>query len=358
MHERSARALSLSLALSLSAAPLAAGGGSEEWLSLDRELEALANVPQAPGAEGLRMGALLRTNFAWFEESPVSPGTHYAGFALDNVRPWIEGRVGATTLRLGLEAQSGTALVLDAYARTTVTEDLDFTMGQFLPAVLRSSLVEPQNQLFLLRTGPGAFWHARDTGVELAALLDTVLLRGSFLNGRDGAADEPAFAVRADWNAVGIVPLVEGAYGSGRQTCLAVGASWYDDESALEDGDVLSADAILTTDRFSVGAEFQDYADDGGVDPGNGILNGIYGNLSDSNPWSAYASYMVDPEKYELGVRYETLDDQYDASAVTVGLNAYLAGHDLMWQFNYSQVESDRSDQKGGALGIGLTVNI
>jgi hypothetical protein len=357
MHERYARTLTLPLTLMLSATPLAAGGG-EEWLTLDRELEALASLPQAPPEDGVHVGLLLRTNYAWFEESPVLPDTHYAGFALDNVRPWIEGRVGPTTLRLGLEAQSGTALVLDAYARTTVTEDLEFTMGQFLPAVLRSSLVEPQNQLFILRTGPGAFWHARDAGAELAALLDTVLLRGSFLNGVDGAGDEPAFALRADWNAVGTVPLVEGAYGSGRQTCLAVGASWYDDASALEDGDVLSADAILTTDRFSVAGEFQSYADDGGVDPGSGVLDGIYGNFSDTTPWAATASFMVDPDRYELGVRYETLDDQYETSAVTVGVNAYLAGHDLMWQFNYSQVDSDRSDQDGGAFGIGLTVNI
>lgn len=357
MHERNARALSLTLALSLSAAPLAAGGG-EEWLTLDRELAALAGPLQAPSESGVSLGVLLRSNYAWFEESPATPGEHYSGFALDNVRPWIEGRVGGTTLRLTLEAQSGTALVLDAYARMPVTEDVQVSMGQFLPAVLRSSLVEPQNQLFILRTGPGAFWHARDTGVELGALLDTVLLRASFLNGSDGAGDEPALALRADWNAVGSVPLVEGAYGSGRQTCLAVGASYYDDANALEDGDVLSADAILTTDRFSLAGEFQSYADDGGVDLGSGVKNGLYGNFSDTSPWAATASFMVDPEKYELGVRYETLDDQHDATAVTVGLNAYLAGHDLMWQINYAQVDSDRADQDGGVFGIGLTVNI
>jgi hypothetical protein len=185
-----------------------------------------------------------------------------------------------------------------------------------------------------------------------------VLVRASFLNGVDGTGDDPAYCLRADWSAVNSVPWVEGAYGSGRQTCLVVGGSWYDDAGALEDGDVLSVDALLTTDRFSLGGEFQSYADDGGVDPGSGVKDGIYGNFSDTSPWSASASYMVDPDRYELGVRYETLDDQYDASAVTVGLNAYLAGHDLMWQFNYSQVSSDRSDQDGGALGIGLTVHI
>ena len=60
-------------------------------------------------------------------------------------------------------------------------------------------------------------------------------------------------ATSADWNAVNSVPWVEGAYGSGRQTGLIVGASYYDDGSAIEDGEVISVDALLTTDRFSLG---------------------------------------------------------------------------------------------------------
>lgn len=355
MHERRHRALSLSTLLVL--APLASAGGSDDWLPLDRELQALEST-LAPQDGGIRVGALLRTNYAWFEESPINPGTHYSGFAFDNIRAFFEGDVGSTTMHLSFEGQSGTVVVLDAYGRMPVAEHVRLTVGQYLPAVLRSGLIDPQNLLFILRTGPGAYWHQRDQGAEVAADLDRVLVRASLLNGSDAVADDVAFCVRADWNAVNSVPWVEGAYGSGRQTGLIVGASYYDDASALEDGDVISVDALLTTDRFSLGGEFQSYGDDGGVDPGNGVKNGIYGNFSDTSPWAVSASFMVDPDKYELGLRYETLDDQYDASAVTVGLNAYLAGHDLMWQFNYSQVSSDRSDQDGGAVGIGLTVHI
>jgi len=264
MPARNVDLLYLPLAAALSAAPLSANGGGE-WLSLDRELELLAALPQGSPSGGVNVGVLLRSHYAWVEESPATPGASDSGFTLDEVRPWVEGRVGATTVHLALEARAGSVEVLDAYARTPVIEDVEVTVGRFLPAVLRSSLVEPQNQLFVQRSAPGAFWHARDTGVEFAALMDTVYLRASFLNGRDGAGDEPAVAVRADWSAVGTVPLVEGAYGSGRRTCLAVGASYYDDANALEDGDVFSADAILTTDRFSLAGEIQSYADDGGV---------------------------------------------------------------------------------------------
>lgn len=356
MTERPHSALTLSLVLAL--APAAAAGGGEEWLTLDRELEALEATLAPQDSGGIRVGALVRSNYAWFEESPLVAGTHYSGFAFDNIRGFFEGEVGGTTMHLSFEALSGTMFVLDAYGRVPLRDGVDLTMGQFLPAVLRSGLIDPQNLLFILRTGPGAFWHGRDTGVQLAAELDRVLVRASLLNGADGAGDDQAWVVRADWSAVDSVPWVEGAYGSGRQTALVVGASYYDDAGALQDGDVVSVDALLTTDRFSLGGEFQSYGDDGGVDPGNGIKDGIYGNLSDTSPWAASASFMVDPDKYEVGVRYETLDDQYDASAVTLGLNAYLAGHDLMWQFNYSQVSSDRSDQDGPVMGIGLTVHI
>lgn len=357
MHPRTAPTFALPLALALATSPTAAAGGGE-WLSLDRELELLAASPQAPAQPPVSVGLLLRTRYAWVEESPTIPGESESGFTLDDVRPWIEGRVGGATVRLSLEGESGTLEVLDAWARLPVIEDVEVVLGRLQPSVLRSALVEPQNQLFVRRTVPGDYWYARDTGVELSARLDTVLVRAGLLDGSDGAGDEPALALRADWSAVSTVPLVEGAFGSGRQTALTVGASYYDDANALEDGDVLTVDALLTTDRFSLGGEFQSYADDGGVDPGNGVKDGIYGNLSDTSPWSLSASFMVDPDKYELGVRYESLDDDFDSSAITVGLNAYLAGHDLMWQFNYTQLDSDFAGLDGGVFAIGLTVNL
>jgi hypothetical protein len=356
MHPRTVPTLALPFALALSTPHAAAGG--EEWLRLDRELESFASAAQVPSPPSVTVGVLLRTRYAWVEESPTMPGESESGFALDDVRPWIEGRVGATTVRLALEGASGTFEVLDAWARLPVIEDVELGVGRLQPAVLRSALVDPQNLLFLQRTVPGDFWYARDSGVELAARLDTVLVRAGLFNGSDGAGDEPALSLRADWDAVATVPPVEGAYGSGRQTALVVGASYYDDGGALEDGDVISLDALLTTDRFSLGGEFQSYADDGGVDPGNGVKDGIFGNLSDTSPWSLSASFMVDPDRYELGLRYEDLDDDFDGKAITVGLNAYLAGRDLMGQINYTQLDSDFAGRDGGVFAIGLTVNL
>jgi hypothetical protein len=349
MRPRSVRTSFLSVALVLAAPVALAGGGEDEWLSLDREIEALSRSIQADAPAGLRMGLLVRSNYAHFDESPFGPGTTYSGFVLDNVRAWFEGDIGSTTAHISFEAQSGTAQVLDAWASTRVGELFRATMGQFQPAVLRSALVDPQNQLFILRSGPGAFWQRRDVGVQLAAELERLLIRGSLENGADGAGDEFAYSVRADWAAAGGgVPLVEGTYGSGRKTCLSVGASYHSDENALLDGDVMTADAALTTDRFSLAAEFQDYGDDGA----------IYGTFADTAPWAASASFMIDPEKYEIGVRYEDLDDANEVKAVTVGLNRYFAGHDLMWQFNFATVDSDSTSQDGNVFAIGLTANV
>ena len=154
--------------------------------------------------------------------------------------------------------------------------------------------------------------------------------------------------------------MVEGTYGSGRQTCLSIGASYFDDPSASKDGNVVTADAALTTDRFSVAGEFQTYADDGGVPtPGNpDVKNGIFGNLSDSSPWAATAAFMIDPEKYEFGARYQALDDQFESKALTLGINRYMAGHDIMFQVNFAKVQSGGATSDGTVFGLGLTVNV
>ena len=111
------------VALALAAAPAAAGGAGEaapgegsaaddhlEWTALDREIAALAQTtPEAATPDGIRVDAVLRTNYAWFDESPTPAVDDYSGFALDNVRPRINGTIGDYSFQIEVEAQSGTA---------------------------------------------------------------------------------------------------------------------------------------------------------------------------------------------------------------------------------------------------------
>jgi hypothetical protein len=84
----------------------------------------------------------------------------------------------------------------------------------------------------------------------------------------------------------------------------------------------------------------------------------LYDTFADTSPWALAASYMLDPEKYEVAIRYEMLDDVNDVKALTVGVNRYVAGHDAKWMLNVADASSDLDSQDGMAVALGLTVNV
>jgi hypothetical protein len=321
-----------------------------EWSALDREIAALAQANEAADApSGIRVDAVLRTNYAWFDESPTLGPEDYSGFALDNVRPRIDGALGDYSFQIEIEAQSGTALVLDAYAAWNVTEAVNLTMGRFQPAFLRSALVDPENLLFVLRTLPAQLLQERDEGVQVAGRWGNFLVRGSLENGNDGVGDDYAYTARLDWDVLGGgVRLVEGAYGSGRDACLTVAGAYHDDANAPDEGDLVAVDAALTLGRFAVSGEWLQI----GEDPA------FFGDFSDTSPFAVMASFMIDPERYEVAVRFEKFDADDELEAWTLGLNRYVAGHDLKWVLNVADVKADRDDQDGAAVALGLTVHV
>lgn len=327
-----------------------ASDGDLEWSALDREIAALAQVtPEEGGPAGVRVEAVLRTNYAWFDETPAAGVEDYSGFALDNVRPRIDGAVGDFAFQIEIEAQSGTALVLDAYAAWNLSEAVSLTMGRFQPPVLRSALVDPENLLFVLRTLPAQLLQARDEGVQVAGRWENVLVRGSLENGADGTGDDYAYTARLDWDVLGGgVRLVEGAYGSGRDACLTVGGSYHDDANAPDEGDLVALDAALTLGRFALSGEWLQV----GEDPA------FFGDFSDTSPFAVMASFMIDPERYEVAVRYEKFDADEELDAWTLGVNRYVAGHDVKWVLNVADVSADNDDQDGAAVALGLTVHV
>jgi hypothetical protein len=340
------------------AAPALAGGGSEEWTSLDREIAALAqaasSTAQAP--EGVRVSGVLRANYAWFDEPD------YSAFALDNVRPRFDAAVGDFAFQIELEGQSNTALLLEAWAGWQIADAFHLTMGRYQPPVLRSALVDPEHLLFILRTTGGTVFQFRDEGAQLAARFDPFLLRASLENGEDGAGDESAYTLRADWDVVGGgVRLVEGAYGSGSQWCFTLGAAYRDDQGLDEDGDVITVDAAMTYGRFSLMGEWLSFGD-GFVAPD--VDPAAADQYADTSPWAAAASFMLDPEKYELALRYEQPDAADTVDHVwTLGLIHYVSGHDVKWMLNAAYVSTDppgdaEFDNDGLRLGVGLTINV
>ena len=333
---------------------LAASGGvlapespTSRAFDLAEEFEALQTEPALP-----HVSALMRVNFASSNDIAMPPSGHdLGGFTWDNLRLEVSGQVGGFELLVNTEAAIAATLatpqVQDAWARTAVSEHLRLTMGRFRSPLLGSSLVEPENLLFILRTTDGQYWFDnRDEGAMLDGAYEALRWSLAVQNGGDGSGNDLALTGRLSFDALGEgADRVEGALASGDGTNLTLGAAYHDDASASAGGDVLALDAFASSGPLAAQLEWLDYGDDG-----------LYGVFADTSPWSVSASYVVVPDKYEVAVRWQDLDDVNDQRALTLGINRYLQGHDCKWQLNYVDVSADSGDV--ATFAIGLTAHI
>jgi hypothetical protein len=347
------------LALTTTGSLAAAGTGSEEWLTLDRELESLASTLAPQSAPGVTVSGFIKTSYANSGDVIVG-GNDLGGFNLDNVRLRVDGTVGDFSVVVSTDGSSslvpgtGTTLlpfvaggggsfgVLDAYASWNINEMLRLTMGQFLVPVLANGLINENHLLFLNHTVQGTTWNSRDTGVMLAGQYDMFGFWVSIINGADGAGDELAYALRAEFYAMGggVGSTVEGAYGSAQGNRLTIGAGYYNDDGNIPDGIAFAVDANFVSGPLSAAAEVVDY------DTG-------FGN---NTPFSAQVGFMLVPDQWEAALRYEDLDTTTDTTVITAGINYYMSGHDAKWQLNYSTTDDDVVDLDWFALGLTASV--
>lgn len=347
------------LALTTTGSLAAAGTGSEEWLTLDRELESLASTLAPQSAPGVTVRGFIKTSYANSGDVIVG-GNDLGGFNLDNVRLSVEGTVGDFSVFVSTDGSSslvpgtGTTLlpfvtggggsfgVLDAYASWNINEMLRLTMGQFLVPVLANGLINENHLLFLNHSVQGTVWNSRDTGVMLAGQYDMFGFWVSIINGTDGAGDELAYALRAEFYAMGggVGSTVEGAYGSAQGNRLTIGAGYYNDDGNIPDGIAFAVDANFVSGPLSAAAEVVDY------DTG-------FGN---NTPFSAQVGFMLVPDQWEAALRYEDLDTTTDTTVITAGINYYMSGHDAKWQLNYSTTDDDVVDLDWFALGLTASV--
>jgi hypothetical protein len=303
------------LALTTSGGLAAAGTGSEEWLTLDRELEGLASTLTTQAEPGVTVHGFVRSSYV--NSGDVAVGTSdLGGFNMDNIRLSVEGTVGDFTVFVSTDGSSsllpttGTTLqpfvtgsggafgVLDAYASWNINEMLRLTMGQFLVPVLGNGLIAENHMLFLNHTVNGANFNARDTGLMLAGQYDMFGFWVAIINGGDATGDELAYALRAEFYAMGggVGSTVEGAYGSAQGHSLTIGAGYYNDDGATPDNIAFGLDANFVSGPLSAAVEIVDY--DTGATP---IPAGL---AADSTPFSAQVGFMLVPEQWEAALRY------------------------------------------------------
>lgn len=370
------------LALTTTSGLAAAGTGSEEWLTLDREIESLASTLAPQNADsGVTVHGFVRSSYVNSGDIAVetSPGSgvfnDLGGFNMDNVRLSVEGTVGDFTVFVSAEGSSsvlpstgttflpfatgsaGAISVLDAYASWNINEMLRLTMGQFLVPVVGNGLIGENHLLFLNHTVNGAIFNSRDTGVMLAGQYDMFGFWVSIINGGDATGDELAYALRAEFYAMGggVGSTVEGAYGSAQGNRLTVGAGYYNDDGANPDNIAFGVDANFVSGPLSAAVEIVDY--DTGFTPFGGTLV-IPGLFADNTPFSAQVGFMLVPDQWEAALRYEDLDTSSDTNIITAGINYYMSGHDAKWQFNYSTVSDDDSTVEYDWFGLGLTASV
>jgi hypothetical protein len=164
-----------------------------------------------------------------------------------------------------------------------------------------------------------------------------------------------AYSARLAFDILGNgVGMKQGAYGYDDETHLSVAVATFNDTSVPNDGDVYAADAQFAIGPFAADAQVIAFPDDGL--PNN---VSIFPFREDSNPFAITASWMFIPDKYEFAVRYQDTDNDDQDTAWTLGLNRYIAGHDVKWLLNVVDINSDSAAKDDEVrIGIGLNVRV
>lgn len=334
------------------------GSTDDGTLQLDRELDALAkNVPSQSGPE-THVGAYLKTSFDYDSE------TDTRFFNIDRARVNFDATIDKYSARVQVEAAAGSAQILNAYGAWQCNDYLRTTFGRFQTPLYWNTLLEPNRDLFILRTDSGEFWIggapgqlSENMGVMLDGAVSKLHWTAAVQNGVDSTADQMAFTGRLRFDVLGAgVGMTEGAYGAPEEAAFSVGAGYFNDQGARDntntrvDGDVWAFDAQFTQGLFAANGEYLMYPKNA-----DNLINPA-SLLNDANPWAVTASYMIVANKYEIAARYHDADDASNSRDITLGVNRYIVGHDVKVQLNVAQVTKDNHSDIT-RIGVALTVS-
>jgi hypothetical protein len=356
---------------------------SSDWLGLDEELNAIASNVNLQGG-GVELGALVRAAYisaSGDDFGGFTSGEDQLGLVIDDAELWSQGNLGDYFWRVSVDFGDGFSpyflgnlnggtqalndaglanttrndTLEDAYARWNFHENFNLQVGHYIFPTTFSSSSNMDSLLLLSRTSVGEYFHSYSLGAMLSGDYDgTFLWHLAVLNGADGTDDDQELRGRAIYNIGGGRNRTEGALGANDELNAAIGVSYVDD-GELDDGSVLVFDAIATVAGFSIGGEYAAFDDDHAtVGPGFGPTIGL--NYTEGMDVIAFNLGYLLSENWELGGRYEQLDDEDDSTLMSIGINYYQMGHNAKWQLMYMDLASDVAAQEGSLIGLGLTV--
>ncbi|MFT5050690.1 MAG: hypothetical protein ACI8QZ_002092 [Chlamydiales bacterium] len=347
-------------AFALSLTTIAGQASESEWSQLDKEVEALS-MSLTQGGDGPTLGGRVSTYYT--SSSDVMVGADdLGGFILPDARVDLSGSVGEYGYRIQYNFGDGSlgdggAGLLDAYIEIPVGE-LKATVGQYRPPILRSGLTHGNRLAFAQRSELGLLFSGRDAGGMLAGNFDAIGWWLAVMNG--GAAntgDELMVAGRVAFDFLGAgAGDSEGSYGASDDPSGTVAAAFFADGES--DGDGFVVEAAIATSVYSVSFELAALGGDLATElyvPGAAMpLSTVEG---DSSPFSIAGTYMLQPDVWELGARFQTVDNAADTTKIDVAVTRFVQGHDLKYQAQFSQSDSDPGGFDGSVILLGMMLS-
>lgn len=358
-----------------------------DWAQLDQDIQALSASVQGLESGGITFGGRIRAIYANASDIPVTANADLGGFSVRNARIYSEGAVtdsvsyrvevdfagGPDTVAVvpdgsggfnAVNSPGGQVGLLDAYLDIQVGAQITARVGQFRGHVLRESLIESGNLFFVERSVPAAAFSGRQAGVAVLGEFDQFHWGVTIQNGADGVGDDLFFALRGDINLLDSgTELMEGAYGVGDESEATIGASYFSDE-AVTDADGFGVDGSFATRQFSVRAAIVSFGDGfsgSNRDQEGGMFNQGTGGMSlaDSTPFSIMGTFMLsegtaDYGAWELGARFQDLDNADNTTVIDIGANYYVNGHDLKYILNWTNVSSDTAAAEFDLIQVGV----
>lgn len=343
-------------AAALSLTSLAVANDSD-WQALDQDIQALSASVQGLEGTGINIGGRIR---AFYNSSgDIVGGTNaqgdvndLGGFSVNNARLYA---YGTTTqdigYRLELDFNGRGNNLLDAYLDIPVGGEITARVGQFRAHVLRESLIDSGNLFFADRSIHATLFAGRGQGLAVMGNFDAFDWAISLQNGFDGLGDDLFLAARAELDILGEgTDLIEGAYGASEEMEASAGIAYFSD-AGVDDSDGIAFEASMATSQFSAQAVFLSTGD--ALSFANSDVNELYGggvmiapNIVDASPFAIGGTFMLTEATseygaWELGARFQDLDDTADTRVIDVGANYYADGHNMKYIINWTSFDSD-----------------
>ncbi|MBK7874906.1 MAG: hypothetical protein IPJ77_04015 [Planctomycetes bacterium] len=338
---------------------------------LARELAQLAAPPSAGTLSGW-----LQARYAWSADVDANGARALAASQLDTVRlAWSWGDSAPVSGTVSLEAgdpatsdaETGVG-TLDAFLVLALSSSWSVTVGRFSSTVLWSSGLSARERLFLDSSFLGEAWDGRDVGFEVAFARGRWNAWAAVQNGSDATGDGFALSARVSVQAL---PAREEHDALGSESRLVLGAAWFDD-TRLDDGAALVADASYASSRWSIGAEWVDFGEAIGPEPVTNAATGaivpsIAGAAGARSSWNASGAVGLIAGEWELALRWQDLDDAAETTVATAALVRLVddrrtadgtrgAGPSARWIAQFDHARSTDRDLEHDVFALGLVV--